>query len=92
MGSVCNGYMCILLPWVYVNSAICILKRIQCSGVALIYCQLEEGVGSVFQCSGVALIYCQLEEGWGQSSIGICAFCYMWIYCSVVVLPRSMVN
>ena len=57
MGSVCHGYMLILL---YV-------KRIQCSGVALIYYQLEEGVGSVFhrymcillyvdlmQCSGVA--------------------------------------
>ena len=35
MGSVCHGYMCILLY----------MKCIWCSGVALIYGQLEEGAG-----------------------------------------------
>ena len=57
MGSVCHGYMCI---WLY-------MTLMQCSGVAQIYGQLEEGVGSVchgymcillymklIQCSGVA--------------------------------------
>ena len=57
MGSVCHGYICILL---YV-------KLIWCSGFSEIYAQLEEWVGSVchgyicilqymklFQCSGVS--------------------------------------
>ena len=29
---------------------------------------------------GVVVLYrstCQLEEGWGQSAMGICAFCYI---------------
>ena len=47
MGSVCQGYMCILLY------------------VKLIWC------------SGFPEIYAQLEEGWGQSAMGICAFCYI---------------
>ena len=81
MGSVCHGYMHILLY----------MKLIQCSGVAQIYGQLEERVGSVFpgymcillymkliQCSGVAYIYGQIRgEGWGQSAMGICAFSYI---------------
>ena len=63
MGSVCHGYVCILLY----------MKLMQCSGVALIYGQLEEGVGSVchgsmciqlyvklMQCSGFLEIYTQL--------------------------------
>ena len=44
MGSVCHGYMCILL---YV-------KLIWCSGFPEIYAQLEEGVGSV--CHGFICI------------------------------------
>ena len=47
MGSVCHGYMFILLY----------MKHIWCSGVAE--------------------IYGQLEESWGQSAIGIYAFCFM---------------
>ena len=52
------------------------MKLIWCSGVAYIYCQLEEGVGSVchgymcillymklMQCRGLSEIYGQLEEG-----------------------------
>ena len=31
-------------------------------------------------------------RGWGQSAMGICAFCYMWNFCSVVVFQRSMLN
>ena len=80
MGSVCNGYMCILL---YV-------KLIWCSAFPEIYAQLEEGVESVYHgymcillyvkliwCSAFPEIYAQLEEGWGQSTMGICAFFYM---------------
>ena len=37
MGSVCHGYICILLY----------MKLIWCSGFQGIYAQLEEGVGSV---------------------------------------------
>ena len=80
-GSICLGYMCILL---YV-------KLIQCSGVAWIYGQLEERVGSIchgYMCillymkliwsNGFPEIYGQLEEG-GMGSVctGICAFFYM---------------
>ena len=44
MGSVCHGHMCILLY----------MTLMQCSGVAKIYGQLEEGVGSV--CHGYMCI------------------------------------
>ena len=44
MGSVCHGYMCMLLY----------MKLIWCSGVPEIYGQLEEGVGSV--CNGYMCI------------------------------------
>ena len=50
MGSVCHGYMCILL---YV-------KLIGCNGVALIYAQLEEGVGSVCHGYMCILLYVKL--------------------------------
>ena len=66
-----------------------ILQFMQCSGVAYIYGQLEEGVGSVchgymcillyvklLQCSGFPEIYAKLEEG-GMSAFGICAFFFM---------------
>ena len=66
MGSVCHGYMYILLY----------MKLIWCSGFPEIYVQLEEGsLGSVCHrymcillfmkligCSGVAYIYGQLED------------------------------
>ena len=81
MGSVCHGYMCILLY----------MKLLGCSGFPEIYAQLEEGVGSVSHgymcillymkliwCSGFPEIYAQLEEGvWGQSAMVIYAFCYI---------------
>ena len=44
MGSVCHGYMCILLY----------MKVVWCSGVAEIYGQLDEGMGSV--CHGYMCI------------------------------------
>ena len=63
MGSVCHGYMCILLS----------VKFIWCSGFLEIYSQLQEGRGSVCHgymcillsvklilCSGFAEIYAQL--------------------------------
>ena len=43
-------------------------------------------------CNGVAEMYVHLREGWGQSTIGICAFCYMWNLLGVMVLYRSMFN
>ena len=66
MGSVCYGYMCILLYG----------KLIWCSGFPEIYAQLEEGVVSAYHwymcillyvkliwCSGFPKIYAPLEEG-----------------------------
>ena len=81
MESVYPGYMCILLY----------MTLMQCSGIAQIYAQLEEGVGSVCHgymcillyvkliwCIGLPEIYARLEEGrWGESAMGICAFFYM---------------
>ena len=33
-------------------------------------------------CNGFPEIYAQLEEGaWGQSAMGICAFCYIYMKC-----------
>ena len=53
MGSVCHGYMCILLD----------MKLIQCSAVAEIYGQLEEvGVGSV--CHGYMCILLYMKLIW----------------------------
>ena len=78
MGSVCYGYICILL---YV-------KLIWCSGFPEIYAQLEEGVGVslpwVYLHSAIyetfSISWCCIDllsirgEGWGQSAMGICAF------------------
>ena len=77
MGSVCHGYMCILL---YV-------ELIWCSGFPEIYAQLEEGGGwgqsamgicafysvKLIWCSGFPEIYAQLEEGVGGVSLP-------WVY------------
>ena len=52
MGSVCHGYMCILLH----------VKLIWCSGVAYIYGQLKEGVGSV--CHGYMFILLYMKLIW----------------------------
>ena len=80
------------------------MKLIWCSGFAEIYAQLEEGVRSVCheymclllymkltRCNGFPEIYAQLEEG-GQSTMGICAFWYIWNSFGVVVFQRSMLN
>ena len=48
MGSVCHGYICILLY----------MKLIGCSGFSEIYAQLEEGVGSV--CHGYICVFCYI--------------------------------
>ena len=48
MGSICHGYICLLL-----------------------YMKL-------IWYNGFPEIYAWLEEGWGQSYMGICAFCYTW--------------
>ena len=116
---ICPGYMCIVL---------CV-KHIWCSGIPLIYGQLEEGglgicafcymwnffgvavfhtsmvnlrgyICPEYMCfvlyvkhiwySGIPYISSQLEGG--TSTISICAFCYMWNFCGIVVLHRSMVN
>ena len=36
---------------------------------------------ATFWCNGFPDIYAQLEEGWGQSAIGICALCYIYMKC-----------
>ena len=92
VGSICNRYMCILL---YV-------KCIWCSGVAWIYDHLR-GVHLPWVCVHCAIYetylvswfstdLCSIAGGrWGQSAIGICAFCYMWNLFGVVVLHGSMI-
>ena len=50
MGPVCHGYMCVLL---YV-------KLIECSGVAEIYAQLEEGVRTICHGYMCILLYMKL--------------------------------
>ena len=50
MGSVCHGYMCILLY----------LQLIRCSGVALIYDQLAEGWGP--SAMGICAFCCYLRH------------------------------
>ena len=85
-GSICQGYMCILL---YV-------KLIECNGFAYIYARLEEGHVIVLHrslvecrgcmllymqniwCSGFPEIYAQLEEGVGSICHGnMCIVLYM---------------
>ena len=69
MGSMCHGYMCILLY----------MKLIWCNGFPQIYSQLEEGgVGSV--CTGVVVFHKSIvnwRKGWDQSAMGIYAFYYI---------------
>ena len=92
VGSVCHGYMCILLY----------MKLIWCSGFPGIYAQLEEGVGSVchgymyillyvkpLQCNCFPEIYAKLG---GTPPFGICAFFYMWNFFGVAVFQRSMLD
>ena len=70
MGSVCHGYMCILL---YV-------KLMQCSGFPeMLNCRGYVSLRCICILLYVKLIWCngKLGEGWGQSAIGICAFCYI---------------
>ena len=52
MGSVCHGYMCILLY----------MKVVWCSGVAEIYGQLDEGMGSVCHGYRFILLYVELIQ------------------------------
>ena len=82
MGSICHGYMCILLY----------MKLIWCSGFPEIYAHLEEGVGSVCHddlgicafyyicnCFGVVVLHRSIVNWRGKVSVctGICAFFYM---------------
>ena len=32
-------------------------------------------------CNDFPEIYAQLEEGWGQSAMGVCALCYIYMKC-----------
>ena len=45
---------------------------------------------AVMQCSGVAVIYAQKLGG--PSTLGICTFCSMWNFFSVVVWHASMID
>ena len=80
MGSICHGYMCIVLC----------MKLIWCNGFSEIYAQLDWGVSIChghmcivlymkhIWCNGFAEIYAQLEEG-VQFTVGICALFYIYI-------------
>ena len=83
MGSICHGYMCILLY----------MKLIWCSGFPEICAQLEEGVRSVCHddlgiyafyyicnCFGVVVVQRSIvncRRGMRSVCTGICAFFYM---------------
>ena len=81
VGSVCHGYMCILLY----------MKLMQCSDVVYYYGQLEEWCGVSLPWVYVhSAIYDTYLMQWccidlwlirggvcGQSAMGICAFCYI---------------
>ena len=41
-------------------------------------------------CHGFPEMYAHLEEGEGSICHGICALCYIWILCGVLVSQRSM--
>ena len=70
MGSICHGYMCIVLY----------MKLVWCHGFPEICAQLEEGVGSIWHGYMCIVIYMKLMWwGWGQSAIGICALCYIYL-------------
>ena len=54
---------------------------------------MHSALYETLQCSGVTKIYSQLEEGvWGQSAIGICAFCNILKLCGIEVMHRSNVE
>ena len=68
MGSICHGYICIVLY----------MKCSWCNGFLEINAQLEEGVGSV--CTGIVIFHRSMVNWWrkwGQSAMGIYAFCYI---------------
>ena len=81
MGSICHGYMCIMLY----------MKLIWCHGFPKIYAGLEEEVGSICHGYMCIVLYMKLiwhhgfpktsahleEGGWGQSAMGRCALCYI---------------
>ena len=85
MGSVNQGYRCILLY----------MKLMWCSCVLYLYGGLEEGVGvnipwvyvqssicETFWCSGFPEIYTQLEEGVGSVCHGyMCILLYVKLIC-----------
>ena len=82
MGSICHGYMCIVLY----------MKLIWCNGFPKISAQLEEGVGSICHgymcivlymkpiwCNGFPQISAQLEEGVGSICHGyMCMVLYIY--------------
>ena len=41
---------------------------------------------------GVAVLKASLLNGGSQSAMGICALCYIWNVCGVMVLQRSMLD
>ena len=60
MGSICHGYMCIVL-YIYIYIYIYIyMKLMWCNGFPEIYAQLEEGVGSIFHGYICIVLYMKL--------------------------------
>ena len=89
-GSICHGYMCILLY----------MKVIGCSSFAWIYGQLV-GVhlpwvyvhSAIWHLLGVVVLHGSMVNWQGDpSAMGICAFCYIWNMLGVAVVHGSMVN
>ena len=49
----------------------------------------------MLNCFGVVVFHRSIvnwRRGWGQSAMGLCAFCYIWQLFDVVVFQRSMLN
>ena len=91
-GSICHGYMCIVLY----------MKLSWCNGFPEIYAQLggtsDWGISQFYymwNCFDVVVLYRSIvnwRRGWGQSAMGICVFCYTWKLFGVVLFQRSMLN
>ena len=90
-GSVCHGYMCMLLY----------MKPISCNGIPENYAWLEGGQSvmgicaccSIWNWSGVMVFQTSMLNWRGcQSAMGICACCSIWNLSGVTVLQRSMLD
>ena len=78
------------------------MKLIWCNGFPKIYAPLRNGwvnlhgymcivlYMKLIWCNGFPKIYAHLEEGWGQSIMGICALCYIYMNLFGVMVSRDL--